>query len=189
MKFILASTSKRRKEILESAGFVFGVVPSEFYEDMTQPLGLTELAETISLGKAKEIFKRYPQSTVLGADTFVVLGEKLYGKPTDRDDAKRMLLELSGKKHRVITGVSILSSKGQMQKTISSYVTMNTLLNEQIEHYLNNYTYLDKAGAYAIQNIGKIFINNVEGSYTNVIGLPIDETKEMLADFGIFPSF
>jgi septum formation protein len=189
--FILASASPRRKEILETAGFEFQIMPSEIDEDQVVAKDAKALAVTLAELKAKKISKQHSE-LVLGADTVVVLredgGEELFGKPNDEADAVRILTRLQGRSHSVITGFSIVRS-GQVlvSLAVETAVKMKELTVEEILAYVQTKEPLDKAGAYAIQGIAKKYIESISGSYSNVVGLPVDEITSELAKLEIHP--
>ena len=175
MKLLLASASPRRKELLATLG-EFEIVPSRFEEAAEG--SAEEVVRINARGKAQEVLARYPDCRVLGADTVVALGGMILGKPKDSEDAKRMLRLLSGRVHSVFTGVCIIDAHGSMEKVVESKVLFKTLSENLIEEYVLSGTPLDKAGAYGIQD--GIVVDSIEGSYTNVMGLPMEAVSEML---------
>ncbi|RMH79819.1 MAG: septum formation protein Maf [Acidobacteria bacterium] len=175
---ILASESKRRVQILSMLGFKFFVIPSYVEEEYhTRPL-LT--ARMLSFKKAFTVWKDYKFATVIGADTLVVLGDRILGKPKDRYDAKRMLGSLSGKWHKVITAVSIIYPKGRITFHDISWVKFRNIRQEEIEEYVNTEEPMDKAGAYAVQGMGARFVESIRGDFYTVMGLPACKTYEVL---------
>jgi septum formation protein len=184
---ILASASPRRVELLRQIVPKFEVVPSDAPEIHDEQLTAAEMAQVNAYRKARVIAKRFPEALVLGADTLVYLDRetKLFGKPSDRTDAARMLAELQGKTHAVITGVCLLHLRAHRQMIFSAWtdVTFHPLTSAQINDYLALMNPLDKAGAYAIQEHGERIIANISGSYTNVVGLPLERLKETLNDW------
>ncbi len=182
MKLILASNSPRRKELLAELGYTFEIVPSRF-EERAEGLSARETALAFARGKAREVFSRYPGYTVLGADTVVALGGEIFGKPADGADARRMLLKLSGKTHSVFTGVCVCSPKGTRECIAETRVEFFPLGEELIERYIQSGLPADKAGAYGIQD-GFPLVKAVEGSYTNVVGLPTEEVGAILSALG-----
>ena len=180
MKLILASGSPRRKELLKENGFFFTVIPSGFSETnlLLSPV-LT--AKSNALGKAKDVFSMLCDDNivVLGADTIVVLDGKILGKPTDSNHAKQMLKALSGKTHQVITAYALISKAETICEYEITDVTFNKLSDGQIEEYVKTGSPLDKAGAYGIQD-GFNLVKEINGSYNNVVGLPIEIFKEKL---------
>ena len=186
-QLILASGSPRRKELLSQIVQDFVVVPSGYEEDMTLRKSPDELALHLSEGKAQDVAKKYPDAVILSADTFVVVGKEVLGKPKDLEDAQKMLKKESGKMQRVITGFTVLESIGtkKKQEVVVSKVFMKSLSEEEIAMYVTTHEVLDKSGSYAIQEIGDKFVEKIEGSYTNIMGLPVEEIKRMLEEFGI----
>lgn len=180
---ILSSASPRRKELLQGLGIPFEVLVidniDESYPDSTPA---AEVAEYIACKKAdayKATLK--PGNTVLTADTVVVLGNHIMGKPHNEEHAKEMLHALSGKTHQVYTGCCLTSSEKQTHFTVRTDVTFKQLTDEEINYYVTNYHPLDKAGAYGIQEwIGYIGITAINGSYYNVMGLPVQRIYEAL---------
>ncbi|NVM23438.1 MAG: septum formation inhibitor Maf [Desulfobacterales bacterium] len=184
---ILASKSPRRRYLLEQAGLTFSVIPSTVDENSV-PVGPIEdhvrmLAET----KAMEVAERYPAACVIGADTLVLIGDSVLGKPDTETEARRMLEELSGKTHRVLTGYCICCTAGErlFSETVETKVTFKTLNEREIDWYLSTDEPFDKAGAYAVQGLGSFLVKRIEGSYTNVVGLPVCEVMEYLLREGI----
>ena len=177
MKLILASVSPRRKELL--AGVCeFEVQPSRF--DEVTGGDAKEVVLQNARGKAGEVFSRFPDCTVLGADTVVVLDDMILGKPKDGEDAKRMLRLLSGRVHSVFTGVCLIDERGALERVVEAKVLFKTLSEKLIEDYVLSGTPLDKAGAYGIQD--GIVVDSIEGSYSCVMGLPMKAVKEMLVE-------
>ncbi len=188
-KLILASSSPRRKQLMEVAGLVFTIIPSKFKENLDINIAPQELVEYLSFQKAQEISIRHKNAVIIGADTIVVLNNKIIGKPKHKKHAREILKNLSGKTHEVLTGYTIIDAKNQMRKTkvVRSKVYFKTLSNEQIENYIATDEPLDKAGAYGIQGIGKALIEKTEGDYANIVGLPIQTLLADLKLFGIVP--
>jgi septum formation protein len=186
-QLILGSGSPRRKELLAEIVQDFDVIPSNFEEDMTLPLPPEDLALRLSEGKAQDVAKRYTNAIILAVDTFVIVDGELLGKPKDIEDAKKMLRKESGKKQQIISGLTVLDTTNgrKLQKVVVSEVVMRNLLVEEIAEYVTTHEVLDKSGSYAIQEIGDKFVEKIEGSFTNIMGLPIEEVKEMLKEFGI----
>ena len=153
-KIILASKSPRRAEILRMIGVNFKVVPSKIQEEINQKIEQNEIAINISKAKAETISHKYPNDIIIGADTIVVFNEKIFGKPKDKNESKKMLKALSGNSHKVITGVTIMNEKLGVLKTFSetTEVFVQKIPTKQIEFYVNNYNTLDKAGSYGIRN-------------------------------------
>lgn len=186
-KIILASTSPRRSELLKQIGLDFTVIPSLYEEDMTLKMSHKNLAKTLAYGKAKDVAGKITEGIVIGVDTFLILGNKRIGKPKDTQDAMRILESLSGKIIKVYSGVAIINcSTG---KEIIDYeitkVKFKKLSKEEIEHYVKTGEPLGKAGAFAIQGMGAIFITSIKGCYSNVIGLPLHNLYKNLQKFSI----
>ncbi len=171
---ILASKSPRRKELLEQIGWQF-VVADSLAEELTGELPPQELVVENARRKATTIALQHPEALVIGADTVVALKGKIFGKPHNRQMAKEMLVSLSGQEHSVFTGVAV-SYWGQfLSKDVETKVTFAALTEKDIEDYLNSGEPFGKAGAYAIQGRGAVFVTKISGSYSNVVGLPLYE--------------
>jgi len=181
---ILASASPRRAELLRPFVPEFQVITSEAPEAHDDQLTAWEMAQVNAYRKARAVAKKHPDVLALGADTLVYLDReaKLFGKPADLGEAFRMLEELQGRTHAVITGVCLLWMRKHRQKVFADWtdVKLHPLSAEQIKEYLKLVNPLDKAGAYAIQEHGERIIAEVSGSYSNVVGLPIEKLREEL---------
>jgi len=178
---ILASASPRRRELLAASGVQFDIVPSTVTETPEACESPAAFAQRIAREKAWDVARRRPGACVLAADTVVIVGANLFGKPTDRDDARRMLHALSNRTHRVLTAVALLDGGGRIVETaVESEVDFRRVTSGEIEAYLDSGEPFDKAGAYAIQGLAQRFVSRVRGSYSNVIGLPMDEVLELL---------
>jgi septum formation protein len=195
-QLILGSTSPRRKDLLETLGFEFSIRTKE--TDESFPAGLTpnQIAEYVAKKKALALITDlHSDEVLLCADTIVVLENDILGKPIDRTDALDMLSRLSGKTHEVITGVICHTVDRQEQFSVSTKVHFNQLTSHEIAYYVDNFKPFDKAGSYGIQDwIGCVAIERIEGSYTNVVGLPTKEVYECLLSFQLkrpenFPTF
>lgn len=180
MKLILASQSPRRRELLSEAGIDFTIVPSLF-EEKGEGLSPKETVLQFSGGKAEEVFNRFPEAAVLGADTVVALDGEIFGKPNTEEGAKEMLRRLSGRTHSVFTGVCLMYGGMKKQGICETCVTFYELSEEFIERYVCEVRPLDKAGAYGIQD-GYQIVKSYEGSYTNVVGLPMELVREYLKE-------
>ena len=180
---ILASASPRRLELLGSTGIAFRVMPSTVDEPPAEG-GETPGGYALRMArlKARDVAWGHPGSYVLGADTVVAVGEHVLGKPVDVDDAKRMLAMLSGREHTVVTGCVLIGPTGEVawEDAPVSKVTFATLTEEAIAAYVATGEPMDKAGGYAIQGLGAFMIAKVDGSYTNVVGLPVSEVVRQL---------
>ena len=181
---ILASNSPRRRELLAGLDVAYEVrVLKDVDETYPDSLPVADIPTYISLEKAAA-YTIADNELLLTADTVVVLGNEVMGKPVDDADAKRMLRELSGKTHQVITGVCLTTTKKQHSFSVTTDVTFKELTDDEIDYYVSNYHPLDKAGAYGIQEwIGYIGVTSLQGSYFNVMGLPVQRIYEALADF------
>jgi septum formation protein len=186
-KLILASRSPRRSELLQSLGLEFDVSPSQV-EEITDPAQSPENnALNIARDKARWVARRNPGCYVLGADTIVVLGGEIIGQPVDKEDAFRILSKLAGKQHQVITGVVLITPENDEYDTaIISKVTIKPVSAEGIRSYISTEEPLDKAGAYAIQGEGSFLVDSWEGSYSNIVGLPLEALTELMQQAG-FP--
>ncbi len=173
----LASKSPRRKNILEKIGLKFEIIPSNISENIDLDLSPKKLAEHLSEKKAKKVSETYKNNIVIGADTIVYLEKEIFGKPIDKDENYKMLKSLSGKTHNVVTGVSIIHKKKGIQKTFSQItkVTVLEIPNDELLNYIDNYSTLDKAGGYGIQDKFSVWIKKIHGCYFNVMGLPISK--------------
>jgi len=184
---ILASQSPRRKYLLEQVGLTFEVIPSTF-DESTVPVELPErYVRKLAESKAQEVASRAPSAWVIGADTIVLINDTILGKPASVGEARRMLVQLSGQTHRVLTGYAILhADKNSLHsETISTEVVFKTLSTAEIEWYIDTQEPFGKAGAYAIQGLGTFLVKKINGSYTNVVGLPVCEVIEYLITKGV----
>jgi len=190
MALVLASASPRRRELLKNAGIPFIVQPSEIPELPREGEAPEACAERLAREKALDVFRQRPQDFVLGADTIVIVGGQILGKPRDVVDAARILRLLSGRTHQVITGVCLIGPdrKGRSSlrdtRSETTLVTMSELSDEDIQSYVATGEPLDKAGAYAIQGIASRWISRIEGDYFNVMGLPVSLVYRMLRENG-----
>ena len=185
-QIVLASSSPRRKELLQRLGLPFKMRNllglDESYPDDLPP---EKIAELISRKKAEGYRKTLlDNELIITADTIVCMGNKVYGKPRDVNEAKKMLRELSGHSHKVYSGVTVFTKEKTVSFTVESRVTFASIDAEEIDHYVDNYLPLDKAGAYGIQDwIGVVAIESIEGSYFNVVGLPMQRLYNILKKF------
>lgn len=184
---ILASKSPRRRYLLKQAGLSFSVIPGTV-DESRMPVGspvdyVRHLAEI----KAKDVAAQHPESWVIGADTIVVIDDSILGKPDSTEDARQMLKRLSGRIHQVYTGFCIcnLSLEKKYSETVRTDVEFKQLTDEEINWYIHTPEPFDKAGAYAIQGLGTFLVKRINGSYTNVVGLPVCEVMEFLIKEGI----
>jgi septum formation protein len=190
---VLASQSPRRKQILAQMGFAFNTVHPGMIDEASfiKPPDLEQSLQKLAAAKAATVADRYPGSLVLGADTIVVKNMKVLGKPSDAGDAAGMLSLLSGSKHTVMTGIALVCREQSFLTTAvdGTDVFFRTITEHEIDDYLKNDEYRDKAGAYAIQGKALVFINGINGCYYNVVGLPVAKTiflfKKYAASIGI----
>lgn len=182
---ILASASPRRAELLSQLGFQFQVIPSAVSEAVHEPLTPGELAQLNAYRKARLVAKHHPDKLVLGADTLVSLGPRVFGKPGSLTEASEMLLQLAGTRHYVITGVCLIHLRVHRQCIFAATtaVTFRRLNPEQVQDYLSHSNPLDKAGGYAIQEEGDRLVERIEGSFSNVVGLPVERLEVELRKF------
>lgn len=183
---VLASKSPRRQELLKGIGIEFTILTKDVDESYPSRLPLVEVAPFLSLKKAKafEDSELPDNFMVITADTVVIAENEILGKPKDREDAFRMLRLLSGKTHRVVTGVTVHTKETSKTFSVVSKVIFDKLDNQEIEYYVDVYKPYDKAGAYGVQEwIGYIGVCGVEGSYFNVMGLPTHKLYEVLKKF------
>ena len=180
MGIILASASPRRKELL---GFIvneYEVVPSKVEEIVPKGMPVLKQPEYLSKIKALDIAKQYPNDIVIGADTSVILGKEILGKPKDRADAERMLLNLSGKVHKVVTGCTVVKNGVAKSFSVVSRVKFQKLTKAEINTYLDADEPYDKAGSYAVQGRAGAFVEWIKGDYFNIVGLPIAQLKKYI---------
>ena len=189
MRFILASQSPRRRELLTSIGLMFDVMPSDVPEVHQPGESPEEYVARLSRDKAEAIASKHDDAWIIAADTTVLLGDELLEKPADAADARRMLATIAGKTHIVYTGVTLQNAALGWRDTrvAESEVRMLPLDERDIAWYVSTGEPLDKAGAYAVQGIGAMFIDSIHGSYTNVVGLPLALLFQMLRRAGVDP--
>lgn len=182
---ILASKSPRRRNLLQQAGFQFEIKTREVDESFPADLPVAQVAAYLARKKAEAMRDFLSEDKImLTADSVVTLHDRFYGKADNLEGAARMLRELSGHMHQVFTGVCLLSDRKEVVFTGESRVYFNELTEEEIQYYVNNYEVLDKAGSYAIQEwIGLCCIAKIEGSYSNIMGLPMELVYRHLKDF------
>ena len=184
---ILASKSPRRRYLLDKVGLQFSVIPIKFEEDSVAPTSPKSYVETLARSKAHDISQKYPDSWVIGADTIVLIDGNILGKPDSRVEACSMLDSLSNKTHQVLTGFCICC--GRKKRTFSDMVTTDVLFKklsrQEIDWYIETGEPFDKAGAYAIQGLGTFLVKSINGSYTNVVGLPVCEVLDFFIKEGV----
>lgn len=185
---VLASASPRRRELLALIVDDFEVLPSDVEEPDHLPEPLECSVQELALSKALAAAAVRPGSLVIGADTIVVLDEVVMNKPSDADDARRMLRALSGRTHRVMTGVAVVKDQRSATGCEVTSVTVGTISDNQLEAYVASGEPFDKAGGYGIQGTAALFIQGIEGCYFNVVGLPVYRLGKLLASFGCLPT-
>jgi septum formation protein len=186
-RFVLASASPRRHQLLEAGGYEFEAVSPQVEEVSHEWLTIRELTLCNATRKAWSVAQTLPEAVVLGADTLVTIDDDVLGKPLDLEDAARILRRLSGRSHQVWTAVCLCHlARGKSQSFCAvSRVKFRDLTDGEIKNYLAKVNPLDKAGAYAAQGHGKEIIKRINGSYSNVVGLPMETTMRLLRAFGV----
>ncbi len=185
-RLILASASPRRRELLQYFSIPFTAIASGAPEDDVQGDGALQV-QTLARRKGIDIFSRHPAYPVLSADTLVCIGDQILGKPQTHRQAAEMLSLLSGQWHRVVTGVCLHTPDGRVLEQVeTTNVLFKTLGETELARYAQSDEPMDKAGAYAMQGVGSIFIQRIDGSPSNVIGLPLCAVAELLAQAGLY---
>jgi len=186
-KIILASTSPRRRELFGKLGLPFTVEASDYEEDMSLKMPPARLAIFLSRGKAEAVARKHKAGIVIGADTFVVLGNRLLGKPKDKIIAAKMLRSVSGKRVDIITGFTVIDiGSGRRGSGLDrTKVYIKRLNPREIRNYIASGEPLDKAGAFAIQDLGAVIIKRIEGNFTGVLGLPLYALAQQLKRLGV----
>ena len=183
-RLILASNSPRRAALLNSLGYHFDIIPSEIEESIHNDILPIDLVQFLAFLKARDVAQKVDNAIIIAADTIVVLGNQVINKPASRDEAIEMLQSLSGKEHRVITGVVLLKEDEEISFADITHVVFHQLSDEQIIFYVDKYKPYDKAGAYAIQEwIGVTGIKSINGDFYNVMGLPVSRVLQQLKHF------
>jgi septum formation protein len=184
---ILASASPRREELLKKIGLKFKAEPSNYEENISYELEPHELAKLLSLEKAKLVAKNHKNVLIIAADTLIVFEGKILGKPRTKTEAREMLERINGKPHSVITGFTIVDSGSNkaLSRSVETKVHLRKLSSTEIDAYVKSQEPLDKAGAYAIQGLGSVIVEKIEGDYFNVVGLPLSALVESLKEFGV----
>jgi len=184
---ILASRSPRRHDLLEQAGLTFTVIPSTVDESAVPMTSPEKHVRLVAEAKAEQVSQRYPESWVIGADTIVLIDNTVLGKPRTEAEARHMLEMLSGKTHQVLTGYCIRSGRARrsFSETVETEVLFKPLTKREIDWYINTGEPFDKAGGYAVQGLGTFLVKRIQGSYTNVVGLPVCEVIDCLAKEGV----
>jgi septum formation protein len=186
---ILASASPARLELLKNVGYTPDlIVPADIDETPLRNENPREYVKRIALNKAKKIKESYATDTIIAADTIAVRGARIIGKAADGTEAAKIIGLLSGSRHKVITGLVIISSSGQIsQKSISTSISFKKLSVQEIEEYIATNAWVGKSGCFGLQGAASAFIKSINGSYSNVIGLPLYETCNILKTLGIKP--
>jgi len=186
---VLGSASPRRARLLSQLGVPFEVRSSDVAEDLIPGESARDHATRLARDKALAVSASEADAFVLGSDTVVSVDEEILGKPVDAADARRMLLRLSGKTHRVLTAVALVGPGGAVRREVceESLVRFRKLAAAEIDRYVAGGEPLDKAGAYAIQGGAADFVARLQGSYENVVGLPLDEVRVLLEQEGLYP--
>lgn len=188
MNIVLASASPRRRELLTMLGVKdFKIIPAEGDEIIEEGLTPAEVVCALSRSKADEVSKKCgPSDVIIAADTIVVLDGDILGKPSDKNDAFRMLTLLSGRAHSVFTGVTLMRGEKVFVEFEQTLVRFRNLTEREIEAYIENGEPMDKAGSYGAQGIGALFIEGIEGDFFNVMGLPLCRLSKMLEQLGVY---
>ncbi|MCW8887335.1 MAG: Maf-like protein [Motiliproteus sp.] len=190
-KLILASHSPRRKELLEQIGVHFSTQGADIDETVRTGETPAQYVERLAVEKAAAVRARYGESKaddgiiVLGSDTSVVCDQHILGKPDDCGHAMAMLMQLSGRKHQVMTSIALLDGERTLSQVVTTEVFFRTLSETECQKYWHTGEPADKAGAYGIQGLGAVFVEHIEGSYSAVVGLPLMETAALLPQVGI----
>ncbi len=180
LKVILASASPRRKELLKNLIDDFDIIPSTYEEKIPQGMENEAVAEFFAVQKALDVAKKNKNSFVIGCDTVVIAGNEILGKPKDKADAERMLNLLSGREHKVITGLCIVKDGKSLSLSEETTVKFSALSSDEINWYINTNDPMDKAGAYGIQGLGGRFIEGIKGDYYSVMGLPVNKLYSLI---------
>lgn len=184
MEIILASASPRRKEILQNTKLKFEIQKSNIDEVVLENESPLNMVVRLAHEKAFDVAQKNREKLVIGADTIVVLDDEVLGKPKDKNEAYQMIKKLSNKTHKVITGISLINLKQGIvvNDYVVSLVTFKDLSEDSIKDYINTNESLDKAGAYGIQGYGALLVDNIQGDYFNIVGLPISKLSDLLKD-------
>src|SRR3990172_12722642 len=184
-RLILASTSPRRIVLLKSLGYLFDIIPHDIEECIQGNVLPAELVQNLAFLKASDVARRVCDAVIVSADTIIVHEKSILGKPKDVSDAKRILSILSNSEHDVISGVCVMASpsRKKMLRIERTHIKMKSIKDEEIDRYILTGEPMDKAGAYAIQGEGRKFIEKIDGSYSNAVGLPLELLQEMLNHF------
>ena len=183
---ILASASPRRAELMQLLQVDFQILPGDAAEVAHEHLSPLEICQLNAYRKARAVAKKIPDALVIGADTLVFLGGQILGKPRTPAEAERMLARLQGRTHQVVTGVCLMHLRSHRERifAVSTDVLFHPLTKKQIRDYLKKIQPLDKAGAYAIQDAGELIVSEISGSFSNVVGLPVEKLRAELHQWG-----
>lgn len=184
-RFVVASASPRRRELLSNAGYTFEVIPSDADESLPEGIDASDAVLELAKRKAHSVLKNETNAVVLGCDTVVSLGGKILGKPKTHADAEAMLSALSGRVHEVFTGVCIADGEKEDSFVSCTRVEFYPLSDETVRSYVQTEEPMDKAGAYGIQGFGSVLVKRIDGDYFTVMGLPVNECARALALFNI----
>lgn len=184
-RFVVASASPRRRELLSNAGYAFEVIPSDADEALPNGISAADAVFELSKRKAHSVLRTEPDAVVLGCDTVVSLDGKILGKPKTHEEAQEMLRALSGRTHEVFTGVCIADKEREECFVSCTKVEFYPLSEETVSSYVQTEEPMDKAGAYGIQGLGSVLVKKLDGDYFTVMGLPVNECARKLALFGI----
>ncbi len=185
MNLVLASASPRRRELLEKFPIPFIIDPSTGPEEPPEGADAAETVMALSAAKAREVSARHPGCIVIGSDTVVESDGVILGKPRDAEDAFRMLRALSGREHRVFTGVTVTDGSETLSRAEMTRVFFRNMTDREIEAYIATGEPMDKAGAYGYQGFASLFVERIEGDFFNVVGLPLCRLGSMLEKFGV----
>jgi septum formation protein len=183
-RLLLASGSPRRKELLQNMNLSFEVIVSDIEETIDETFSPEELVQSLSYQKASSIAQNHPEAFVIGADTVVLLGNQVLGKPTNKENALQMLLKLSGREHYVLTGVTIIKDKQMVSFYEKTLIEFWSLTHDEIWNYIQSGEPMDKAGAYGIQGLGAYLVKRMNGDYYTVVGLPVARLMRELQKLG-----
>ncbi len=186
-RIVLASASPRRRALLRQIGLPFEVESTGYDEGAAASREPRRMARELALGKARKAAERNPDALIIAADTLVVLGDRIMGQPRTVAEARRMLRALNGRAHSVITAFTVLDAASGRMKTrsVETSVRMRQVPLKVIDSYVRTREPLDKAGGYAIQGLGAVLVDRIEGDYSNVVGLPLGALAEVLKEFGV----
>ncbi|MGN1348122.1 MAG: Maf family protein [Acutalibacteraceae bacterium] len=186
MRLILASQSPRRKELLSSLGYEYEVCPADIDKTVPKDVESIYVPEILSRNKALYVLRQNPDAVVIGSDTVVICDGQILGKPQSEEEARLMLSLLSGKKHKVATGLCVCSKEKTRSLVSVTDVYFHELTQNLIDAYIATGEPMDKAGAYGIQGVGSVLVRKIDGDYFTVMGLPLSQTARLLSEFGIF---